>query len=162
MYRRIQISSEHELVDLCKEHGYPTEFRLHLDGSKDYSTVVVTFPFSYPEGTTLAADMTAIQQLENVRYLQTNWSDNSVSCTIYYKKEELPEIREYLSKWYSSHHKTLSFLLHSEHGFKQAPYEEITKEEFMDLSAKTKNITSISTAEFEGGDECAGGMCPVK
>jgi ribonucleoside-diphosphate reductase alpha chain/ribonucleoside-triphosphate reductase len=162
MYRRIRIASDHPLVNLCKQHGYPTEFQKTLDGKEDYGTVVVTFPFSYPIGTKLAKDMTAIDQLKFIKYIQENWSDNSVSCTVYYKKEELAEIKTYLEKHYKNSHKTLSFLLHSEHGFAQAPYEEISKEEFDRLHKATKLITSIGSADFDGVEDCANGICPVK
>jgi ribonucleotide reductase alpha subunit len=162
MYRRIRIAAEHPLVDLCKAHGYPVEFQKNFDGKEDYNTVVVTFPFSYPEGTVLAKDLRAIDQLRMVRKMQEQWSDNAVSCTIYFKKEELPEIKDYLAKHYKTSCKSLSFLLHSEHGFIQAPYEEISKEKFDELKAKTTQIASIGTAEFEGGEECAGGACPVR
>jgi hypothetical protein len=149
-------------VTLCRDHGYPVEYQRGFDGKDDYNTVVVSFPFAYPEGTRLAKNMTAIDQLNNVRFLQEVWSDNSVSCTIYYKLEELPEIKEYLSKYLRHHHKSLSFLLHSDHGFDQAPYEEITKEAYEKLSSNTKLITSIKAASFESADECASGACPVK
>jgi len=162
MIRRIRISADHPLVNVCREHGYPVEYQQNFDGSEDHSTVVVSFPFAYPEGTVLANEMTAISQLETVKWLQEVWSDNSVSCTVYYRKEELPEIKKYLAKNYKNNHKSLSFLLHSEHGFKQAPYEEITKEAYDELVSKTKLITKIDEASFDGGDECASGACPVK
>ena len=162
MIRRIRISADHDLVNVCREHGYPVEYQQNFDGSEDHSTVVVSFPFAYPEGTVLAKDMTAISQLETVKWLQEVWSDNSVSCTVYYRKEELPEIMKYLAKNYKNNHKSLSFLLHSDHGFKQAPYEEISKEAYDELVAKTKLITKIDEANFDGGDECASGACPVK
>lgn len=163
MIRRIQMSSDNPLVQTCRDHSYPIEYRENFDGSKDYSTVVVSFPFAYPEGTTLAKDMTAIQQLEVVKRLQEDWSDNSVSCTVYYRKEELPDIKKYLKKNYKNNHKTLSFLLHSEHGFRQAPYEQITREEYDSLVASTTPITSIKgQINFDSNDECASGVCPVK
>ena len=162
MIRRIRISADHALVNVCREHGYPVEYQQNFDGSEDHSTVVVSFPFAYPEGTVLANEMTAISQLETVKWLQEVWSDNSVSCTVYYRKEELPEIKKYLAKNYKNNHKSLSFLLHSEHGFKQAPYEEITKEAYDELVSKTRLITKIDEASFDGGDECASGACPVK
>jgi adenosylcobalamin-dependent ribonucleoside-triphosphate reductase len=162
MIRRIRISADHPLVNVCREHGYPVEYQQNFDGSEDHSTVVVSFPFAYPEGTVLANEMTAISQLETVKWLQEVWSDNSVSCTVYYRKEELPEIKKYLAKNYKNSHKSLSFLLHSEHGFKQAPYEEITKEAYDELVSKTRLITKIDEASFDGGDECASGACPVK
>jgi ribonucleoside-triphosphate reductase len=162
LLRRIRIASNSALVDVVRSHGYPVEYQVNFDGSEDHSTVVASFPFSYPEGTTLAAEMTAIDQLEVVRRLQTEWSDNAVSCTVYYRKEELPVIQEYLKKNYSQSFKTLSFLLHSEHGFKQAPLEEITEEQYNELVASTRIITSVDEATFEADDECAGGMCPIK
>lgn len=162
MIRRIRISADHSLVNVCREHGYPVEYQQNFDGSEDHSTVVVSFPFAYPEGTVLANEMTALSQLEVVKWLQEVWSDNSVSCTVYYRKEELPEIKKYLAKNYKNNHKSLSFLLHSDHGFKQAPFEEITKEAYEELVAKTKLITKVEEATFDGGDECASGACPVK
>ena len=162
MIRRIRISADHSLVQVCRDHGYPVEYQQNFDGSEDHSTVVVSFPFSYPENTVLANNMTALSQLVVVKWLQEVWSDNSVSCTVYYRKEELPEIKKYLAKNYKNNHKSLSFLLHSEHGFKQAPFEEITKEAYDELVAKTTLITKVEEATFDGGDECASGACPVK
>lgn len=163
MIRRIRISSNHPLVEVCRSHGYPVEYQQNFDGSEDRSTVVVSFPFSHGDTATLAKDMTAIDQLETVRWLQEVWSDNSVSCTVYYRKEELPEIRKYLKKNYKNGHKSLSFLLHSEHGFKQAPLEEITKEQYDALVASTKPITGIDASDLGLDDsECASGSCPIR
>jgi len=162
MFRRIRIASDHNLVEVCKKHGYPVEFQKNLDGTEDYGTVVVTFPFSYPDGTKLAKDMSALDQLREIKRLQESWSDNSVSCTIYYRKEEIPEIKDYLMRNYRNNHKSLSFLLHSDHGFAQAPYQEVTKEEYDALVAKTTIINHIDYADFESNDECASGVCPVK
>ena len=162
MIRRIRIAADHPLVQVCREHGYPVEYQRNFDGSEDHSTMVVSFPFAYPAGTKIAAEMTAIDQLEVVKWLQANWSDNSVSCTVYYRKEELPEIKKYLAKNYKNNHKSLSFLLHNEHGFHQAPLEEITQEAYDALVASTQLITHVDEASFDGGDECASGACPVK
>lgn len=162
MIRRIRIASDHSLVKVCKDHGYPVEYQLNFDGSEDHSTVVVEFPYAFPEGTVLAKDVDAITQLEFVKRVQREWSDNAVSCTVYYKPEELPAIREYLKKNYNKSFKSLSFLLHSEHGFKQAPLEEITKEEYDRRVASSRLITSVESASFVSEDECASGICPIK
>jgi hypothetical protein len=163
MIRRIRISANHSLVQTCRDHGYPVEYQQNYDGSTDHSTVVVSFPFQHPAHAVLAKDMTALDQLETVKWLQSVWSDNSVSCTIYYKKEELPEIRKYLKKYYKNNHKSLSFLLHSEHGFKQAPLEEITEEQYNEMVANTRLITDVSSnVDFEGDMECSTGACPIK
>lgn len=162
MVRRIRIASEHPLVQVCKDHGYPVEYLRNFDGTNDYSTVVVEFPFSYPETAILADEVDAITQLEWVKRMQKEWSDNSVSCTVYYKKEELEDIKKYLAKNYNKNFKTVSFMLHSGHGFDQAPFEEITKEEYDRRVASSRLITTVESAQFDSDDECAGGVCPVK
>lgn len=162
MIRRITIATDHVLVKVCRKHGYPMEYKKNFDGSEDYNSMIVSFPFSYPEGTILANQMTAVEQLGWIKRMQADWSDNSVSCTVYYRKEELPEIKEFLLKNYTQCYKSLSFLLHSEHGFQQAPYEEIGKAEFDELVSKTQIITHVDSAEFDAADECASGACPVR
>ena len=163
MVRRIRISANHSLVQTCRDHGYPVEYQQNFDGSIDHSTVVVSFPFRHSANAILAKDVTAIQQLETVKWLQTVWSDNSVSCTIYYRKEELPEIRKYLKKNYKTNHKSLSFLLHSDHGFKQAPLEEITEDQYNALVASTQLITEIGEGNIGLDDaECSTGACPIR
>lgn len=162
MIRRISVSANSPLVEVCRRNGYKVEYRRQLDGTEDHSTVIVEFPFSYPEGTPVANEFSAIDQLEVVRRLQREWSDNSVSCTVYYRPEELASIKAYLAEHYKDNFKSLSFLLHQGHGFDQAPYEEISKEYFEEMVKGTRLITSINSAEFESDDECAGGVCPIK
>lgn len=163
MIRRIRVPSNSPLVEVCRDHGYMVEAQRNFDGSEDRSTVVVSFPFAYPEGTTTAAECTAVDQLEVVKRLQKEWSDNAVSCTVYYRKEELPEIVAYLKKNYNKSFKSLSFLLHSEHGFDQAPLEEITEEQYNEMVANTRVITAIDVdVDFDAADECATGACPIK
>lgn len=162
--RRIRMASNSSLVALCRENGYDVEYQRNFDGSEDKNTVVVSFPSRFPDGTVCAKDVTAIDQLNYVKELQANWSDNSVSCTVYYKKDELPTIKEWLKHNYNDNMKTVSFLLHNEHGFDQAPYEEISKEKYEELIAKVKPINSVEVKETDLLDsmECTTGACPIK
>lgn len=167
--RRIRVSSESKLIQLATSHGYPVEYVQNFDGTLDYNTRVISFPYALPEGTVLAENCTAVQQLEYVKRLQSEWSDNAVSVTVYYKKEELSAIKEWLRANYNDNVKTVSFLLHSEHGFKQAPLEKITKEEYDRLMETTRPIVGIDGICYNEGDqkfvgegECAGGACPLK
>jgi ribonucleoside-triphosphate reductase len=163
LIRRIRIASNSPLAGVCRHNGYRVEFQRRFDGTEYHSTYVVEFPFSYPPGTKLASDTTAVEQLEVVRRLQSEWSDNAVSCTVYYKKEELPEIQAYLAKHYNKNFKSLSFLLHSDHGFDQAPLEEITEDQYNELMSRTRMITSINEEiNFESQDECLNGVCPIR
>ena len=109
--------------------------------------------------------MSAIDQLETVKHLQTVWSDNAVSCTIYYRLHEIDIIKEWLKENFTNCVKTCSFLLHNEHGFIQAPFEEISKEEYEKLILKVKPIVSGNIMVEENPDlsgECGTGGCPIR
>eukprot|EP00961_Rhodomonas_salina_P291633 3932175-Rhodomonas_salina.2 len=125
-----------------QERGYNCEFQVNFDGSWDSNTTVVSFPCSYPESTVLAADTSAVEQLEYMVKLNTNYSDNAVSCTVYYRLHELESIKKWLAANYTNKLKSCSFLLHSDHGFQQAPYEEISKELYDEMKAKSIPITA--------------------
>ena len=162
--RRIRMASDSALVQVCKQNGYKVEFQRNFDGSDDTNTVVVEFPCKFPENTIVSKDMKALEQLELVKKLQTEWSDNSVSVTIYYRKEELDGIKEWLNSNYNNNLKTVSFLLHSEHGFDQAPLEEIDRQKYEDMVKSVKPITNceVNEEDIKGSFECATGACPVK
>jgi hypothetical protein len=101
--------------------------------------------------------------MDMIRRMQKEWSDNSVSCTVYYKKEDIEDIKAYLKQHFRHEMKTVSFLLYYGHGFDQAPYETITKEQYEEMSSKVRPITSVDVTEdsFEL-EECSTGACPVK
>jgi ribonucleotide reductase alpha subunit len=163
--RRVRMSSDIPLVALCRKNGYPVEYQRNFDGSEDRNTVVVSFPCKHEEGTVLAKDMTAIAQLEVVKRLQAEWSDNAVSCTVYYRPEELADIKKWLSENYNVNIKACSFLLHRDHGFDQAPLEEITREQYEEASKKVKPINfieSIDEKKVGEVEECVNGVCPIK
>ena len=158
--RRIRMATDDPLVQACKEAGYPVEVQMNLDGTKDHNTMIVSFPCQSPETATLADDMTAVDQLEVLKRLQTLWSDNSVSVTIYYKAEELTEIKEWLKENYRDSIKTVSFQLREDHGFPQAPLEAISKERYEEMVANARPITNMDLYEYK--DDGLNGSCEGK
>jgi len=159
------MASTDPLVEKCREHGYYVEPVVKFDGTHDHGTMVVSFPIKTPDSAIVAKDVTAVQQIEWANWLQTHWADNSVSVTVYYRKEELPEVQAWLKENYNDRVKTISFLLHSDHGFAQAPMEEITKEQHDEMAAKARPIKRMDddkVRSFADSLECAGGACPVK
>lgn len=161
--QRIRFASNDSLVPVLKEAGHKIEFVQRLDGTLDRSTVVAEF-YVKMNGETPCAneDFDTQRQLEVLKLAQKHWSDNSVSVTVYYKREELEEIKLWL-KDNLKEIKSISFLCHSEHGFQQAPYEAITQEQYEKLNSKIKLIdfNLITAGELESL-ECAGGSCPLK
>ena len=157
------MASSSDLVKVCRDKGYNIEHVKNFDGTDDHGTIVVEFPCRFPEGTVYAKDMTAIDQLEVIKRLQKDWADNSVSVTIYYQKSELDEIKAWLSLNYGNV-KSVSFLLHNEHGFSQAPFEEIDEATYTKMIALVEPINSLSALEMDDIDiaDCETGACPVR
>jgi ribonucleotide reductase alpha subunit len=162
--RTVRMSSSDALVQTCKDMGYHVEFLVNFDGTENRDTVVVYFPCKTPEGSILTKDMDVIKQLDMVKKLQTVWSDNAVSVTAYYKPEELNDLKAWLKENYEHNIKSVSFLLFKDHGFKQAPYQEIDEAAYLAASAKVKPLINIKTNSSEMLDmaECAGGACPIR
>lgn len=162
--RRVRFGAADQLVDACRKRGYKVQWDIGLDGREDHTRYVVEFPCKSPDNAVLASEMTAVQQLEWVKKMQTEWADNAVSVTVYYRKEELDDIKAWLEKNYDSGVKSVSFLLHADHNFPLPPYEEITKEQYEKLSSKidmTVAIQSSLGAELDL-DNCSTGACPIK
>ena len=161
--RRVRMSVGDPLIQYCADMGYHVEWVKNLDGTVSDRTKVVEFPCEYPEGTVLAEHLSAVQQMNLQQLLQEKWADNAVSVTVYVQPGELEDIKEYLRcNW--SRMKSVSFLLHSEHGFAQAPLEEITEERYLEIKSRLVHP--------EGGphggmselldDDCLSGACPIR
>lgn len=163
--RRVRFGSADPLVDACRKRGYKVVWDIGIDGREDHTRYVVEFPCMSPDGSTMASDMTAVQQLEWVKKMQTEWADNAVSVTVYYRKEELDSIKEWLSKNYDKGVKSVSFLLHSDHNFVLPPYEEIDKQTYEKMVSKIDFSIPLVQARFDGAldmEDCSTGACPVK
>jgi ribonucleoside-diphosphate reductase alpha chain len=73
--------------------------------------------------------MTAIRQLELWLTYQKYWCDHKPSVTVSVRDEEWMEVGAWVYKnfeWVSG----ISFLPYSEHTYEQAPYQEITEEQY--------------------------------
>tara|TARA_R100000482_G_scaffold91954_2_gene37933 strand:- start:5259 stop:6323 length:1065 start_codon:yes stop_codon:yes gene_type:complete len=162
--RRIRMAADSELARVARTNGYHVEYVRNFDGTEDHSTVVVSFPCKFPKDTKFADEMSAVDQLEVIKRLQSEWSDNSVSVTIYYRMEELESIKAWLDDNYDYCVKSVSFLLHSGHGFDQAPLEEISESRYHEERSKVTPITSLDSVELDDVEiaDCDTGACPVR
>lgn len=159
--RRVRIVSEHSLTQAAKENNYPVEYVRNFDGTEDYTTKIISFPV-HVKNAIYAKDMSAVRQLNLVKTIQKVWSDSSVSVTVYYRKEELEDIQQWLKENYEDNIKSVSFLLHQDHGFDQAPYEEITKEEYEDLNSSIIPLLYMNDQLDIDDQDCSTGACPIR
>ena len=123
------------------------------------NTWVVYFPVHEQHFDRSKDDVSIWEQVENVAQMQYYWADNQVSATVTFNAEEAKDIPKIL-ELYENKLKSISFLPLTDHSYPQAPYQTITKETFLQASAKMQPIDfcSINTDEAEDvfcdGDKC--------
>ena len=154
--RRIRFSKDSALLDSIREAGYVIE-----DDEYSPNTVCVEFPVQEPFFQKGKRDVSMWEQLEIAAQYQHFWADNAVSVTVTFKESEASQIKSAL-ELYESRLKAVSFLKYQETGYKQAPYEPISKEQYEE---KMKNITPISRIETNvagaGTKFCDGESCEL-
>lgn len=139
------------------------------DVMKPESTAVFSFPIKAPKGSITRNDMSAIQQLELWLKIQRHWCEHKPSITVSVKENEWVEVGAWVWKHFDEV-SGISFLPHSDHTYRQAPYEECDKETYEKLLASMpSSIEWKELGKFEDGDRttgsqdlaCSAGVCEV-
>ncbi len=156
--RRIRLSNNSDLIKHIKNAGYKIE-----DDSYSPNTVVAEFPIHESFFERSKNEVTIWEQAENAAAYQKYWSDNQVSITITFKEKESNQIKHVL-ECYEDKLKSASFLPIKEHGYKQAPYEEITKEQYEEMISKLKPFNLDETRDRAIGEKFCDkdGVCDVR
>jgi ribonucleoside-diphosphate reductase alpha chain len=147
--RTVRGSKGDPISTFLKEVGIPVED----DVMKPNDTYVFSFPVKAPEGAIVRNDLTAIQHLDIWLVYQRAWCEHKPSITVSVKEDEWMEVGAWVYKNFDEV-SGISFLPHSDHTYKQAPYQEVSKEEYDALVAKMpKNIRweDLSFYETEDG-----------
>jgi ribonucleoside-diphosphate reductase alpha chain len=145
------------------------------DVLRPHDTVCVRIPVKAPEGSIFRTE-SPLETLERVKKFSIEWikeghliGDNThnVSATISLKPEEWPIAGEWMwdnRQFYNG----LSVLPYFGHTYKQAPFEDITEEEYNNRLATlhTLDLTKVTelddAVEFSQIASCAGGACEVQ
>jgi ribonucleoside-diphosphate reductase alpha chain len=137
-------------------------------------TVCVRIPVKAPEGSILRTE-TAIDTLERVKHFSDKWikpghinGDNThnVSATISIQQDEWVTVGDWMWKNRESYN-GLSVLPYWGGTYQQAPFEDITEEEYNKriVTLKELDLTNVTEAndnvEFGQVAACAGGACEV-
>ena len=150
--RTVRADKKDPLAVMMKDMGFPVED----DVTKPQHTYVFSFPQKSPENAIYRKDMSAIEQLELWLTYQRHWCEHKPSITVSVKEEEWPEV----GAWVYNHFDEMSgvsFLPFSDHVYKQAPYQDCSKEEYEALLAKMpKNVDWAKLAQYEKQDATTG------
>ena len=168
--RRYRISSNDPLFKMIKSQGIPMTPENGQEKLKDedISTWILEFPIEAPENCIVRDDMSAMTQLSLYEKVQTNWCEHNVSMTVYVKDNEWFDV----GNWVYNHWESvngISFLPYDNGNYKQAPYEELTKQEYNKSMKTFKNIDYSELSKFELEDNtegakmwaCSGDKCEI-
>lgn len=152
--RTVRADKKDPLAQYMKDAGFPCED----DVVKPDSTYVFSFPMKAPENAVFRNDRTAIEQLKHWLTYQRYWCEHKPSVTIYYKEEEILEVGDWIFKHFDEM-SGISLLPHSDHTYRQAPYQEISEEEYYEwLDKMPKNVDWTMLGEYESEDNTVGGQ----
>jgi ribonucleoside-diphosphate reductase alpha chain len=104
--------------------------------SKPETTVIFSFPVKAPEGAILREDVSAIEHLKLWLTYQRYWCEHKPSITVSVKEHEWPSVGAFVWEHFDEM-SGVSFLPYDGGSYKQAPYEEVTKEKYDELFAVT-------------------------
>jgi len=161
--RKLQKQGDPNYMQVCPIYDSTIDWSENL-----VSTWVVGFPVKAPEGCITRNSMNAIEQLEHYKMLQQYWCEHNASTTIYVKDSEWFEVGNWVyANWDIIN--GVSFLPHDGGKYEQAPYEEITEEQYTKLANAMPKIdySQLSTYELDDQTEgsktlaCVGGVCEI-
>jgi len=163
--RTVRGDNKDPITKFMKAQGFPSE----PDVTKPNHTTVFSFPMASPENAVCRTDMTALEQLELWKVYAQNWCEHKPSVTISVKEEEWVDTAAWVYENFDEI-SGISFLPFSDHTYKQAPYQDCTKEEYEEMESKMpKNVDWSKLSEYEQKDftvasqelACSAGVCEV-
>ena len=155
--RRVTITADSPLAKIMKDAGYNV-----IKSTTDKTAMLVEFPIHTKYFVKGKKEATMWEQLLNVADYQKFWSDNAVSVTVTFKKEETRDIANALSI-FDSKLKGVSMLPLKDHGYKHPPYEEITADQYEEMASKLKqpDYSSLTSGEAVGEKYCDSDKCMI-
>jgi ribonucleoside-diphosphate reductase alpha chain len=122
---------------------------------KPDSVMVFSFPMK-AVGSVTRIDMSAIEHLELWLTYQRYWCEHKPSITVTVKEHEWMEVGAWVYKHFDEI-SGISFLPHSDHSYRQAPYQDCTKAQYEELSSiMPKNVDWSELTKYEKVDTTVG------
>ena len=160
--RTVRMDNKDPLTTFFKEQGIPNE----PDVTKPNDITIFSFPQQGSKSGITRNETNALEQLKLYSVYQKYWTEHNPSITVYYQDNEFLDVGAWIYNNFSDV-SGVSLLPHSDHVYKQAPYQEVTEEfynEFVRTSPvvdwskfKEEEDTTTATQELS----CTAGVCEV-
>jgi ribonucleoside-diphosphate reductase alpha chain len=165
--RRVRISHTDTLLQMARDQGVPCLPEVG-QSAETATTFVLEFPVKAPEGAIFKDEVSALDLLKEWKRLKEHFVEHNPSATIYVGPEEWLAVGNFVYEnwdWVGG----LSFLPRSDHVYKLAPYEAITKEEYERRTKAIGKIDFSKLSQYEivdnttGAKEfaCVSGVCEI-
>lgn len=165
--RRIRVSATDSIFKLMRDQGVPYYPEVG-QSMEEANTYVLEFPVKAPDGAVCKDDLTALTQLEHWKVVKTKYTEHNPSVTISVGENEWIAVANWVyANWDIVG--GLSFLPRSNHVYRLAPYETITKEEYEKRISTFPNVDYGKLVVYERQDEsdmkrelaCVSGVCDI-
>lgn len=160
--RAVRADKKDPLALFMRAKGFPVED----DVTNPEHTDVFYFPIESPPDTLVRYDLSALDQLELYLTYRRCWCEHNVSMTVYVRDNEWLEVAAWVYKHFDEIG-GVSFLPYDTGIYRQAPYTELTKEEYDAMvvkmpkdvdwtELKEENDTTVSSQEMacSGSNSC--------
>ena len=162
--RTVRADVKDPLAQLMIDKGVPNE----PDVMKPDSTVIFSFPVKAPDGSVFRDDRTAIEQMELWKLYQLHWCEHKPSITVYVKEHEWLAVAAWVYENFDII-SGISFLPHSNHSYRQAPYQEINKDQYEEALKSVVVLDWEELSVYEKTDQitntkelaCTAGACEL-
>ena len=163
--RTVRSDKKDPLTKLMIDKGFPYEDEIN----NPQNIAVFSFPIKAPEQSFFRNDKTALEQLELWKKYQLHYCEHKPSITVSVKEDEWLEVGAWVYKNFDLM-SGVSFLPFSDHVYKQAPYQDCTKEQYEELLAKMpKTVDWSELSAYESSDmttgarelACTAGGCEI-
>ena len=146
--RTVRGDVKDQLTQLMIDVGFPYE--------EDYMnkhSIVFSFPQKADKDSVFRTDMSAIEQLAIWKIYQVNWCEHKPSVTISVKEDEWMSVGAWVYDNFD-YMSGVSFLPHSDHIYKQAPYQDCTEKEYNEFVKKMpKDVDWGLLSKYELSDQ---------
>lgn len=164
--RTIRADNKDPLTAFLKDSGVYWE----TDVMAPETTTVFYFPMKSPENAVTRNKQNAIEALELWKRLQEHWCEHKPSATINVMEDEWMDVGAWVYKNFDIL-SGVSFLPYDGGTYKQAPYQEITKDEYNEWVNKHPmpkinwdDLRHYETEDHTTGSQelaCTGGVCEI-